>query len=299
MAKTSHFQFWGLSASLTTVDDDGHDDAVTYLHDTVSAMTAAASRFDPASEINAVNASPTPVALSPLLGDVYRWARYAYLITDGACDPTVLDSLERAGYRDDFDHLPLFGDVEAGAAPSPGLSRVSFDEETNTLTKPTGLTLDFGATAKALTCDIIARHVGATTGVLVEIGGDISAGGEPPVAGWVIGVAETTSIRGDEPTITFAHGGVATSSRRVRRWNTTVGTAHHIIDPRTGLPSASDVATVSVSAVDCVTANAFATACVAWGEDVSYAIAQAGWSARIVKEDGETMFVGGWPEDNR
>ena len=44
-------------------------------------------------------------------------------------------------------------------------------------------------------------------------------------------------------------------------------------------------------------ANAFATAALFWNEDAGYHIAQAGWSARLVRRDGTLEFVGGWPED--
>jgi thiamine biosynthesis lipoprotein len=52
-----------------------------------------------------------------------------------------------------------------------------------------------------------------------------------------------------------------------------------------------------VSAASCVVANAFATAALLWGEEASYHIAQAGWSARLVRLDGRVEFVGGWPEE--
>jgi len=46
-----------------------------------------------------------------------------------------------------------------------------------------------------------------------------------------------------------------------------------------------------------VLANAFATAALLWNEDAGYHIAQAGWSARLVRRDGSLEYVGGWPED--
>jgi thiamine biosynthesis lipoprotein len=44
------------------------------------------------------------------------------------------------------------------------------------------------------------------------------------------------------------HGAVATSSRLRRRWSTSTGPAHHLIDPTTGRPAAGGTVAVSVVA---------------------------------------------------
>jgi thiamine biosynthesis lipoprotein len=43
-------------------------------------------------------------------------------------------------------------------------------------------------------------------------------------------------------------GAVATSSRLLRRWQTTAGEAHHLIDPASGRPAETDVVAVTVVA---------------------------------------------------
>ena len=58
------------------------------------------------------------------------------------------------------------------------------------------------------------------------------------------------------------------------------------MDPRTGECAHGLYTTATVSASDCVLANAFATAALLWNDDASYHIAQAGWSARLVRRDG-------------
>jgi thiamine biosynthesis lipoprotein len=64
---------------------------------------------------------------------------------------------------------------------------------------------------------------------LVNLGGDLRARGEWPVA-----IAGTTLLLRDQA--------AATSSVRKRRW----GELHHLIDPRTGLPAATGLEEVSV-----------------------------------------------------
>ena len=297
MSKRSTFAVWGMSGSLTTLDALAHDEALATLQNTLDAMTVVASRFRDDSEISLLNQSYEPAVLSPLMTQVFEAARDAYVMTRGACDPTTLPAIEAMGYRSDYDHLVPQGH-ETATAPAPGLANVSFDPTTSTLVRPAGVRFDFGATAKALTCDLVARAVGASSGVCVEIGGDVAFGGPAPLTGWVIGVSDATTIAGDEPRIALTGGGVATSSSAVRTWETTTTTRHHIIDPRTGQSATSDIICASVAADSCVTANAFATACVAWGSDVLYDLTQAGWSARLVTRNGDVLYAGGWPEDH-
>ena len=47
----------------------------------------------------------------------------------------------------------------------------------------------------------------------------------------------------------------------------------------------------------CTSGMIMATAALLWGEDASYHIAQAGYSARLVRHDNSIEFVGGWPQD--
>ena len=74
---------------------------------------------------------------------------------------------------------------------------------------------------------------------------------------------------------------------------------NHIIDPRTGACADGSIVTATVSASNCVIANAFSTAALLWGEEAGFHIAQAGWSGRLVHHDGSVEFVGGWPEEEK
>jgi thiamine biosynthesis lipoprotein len=90
-------------------------------------------------------------------------------------------------------------------------------------------------------------------------------------------------------------GGLATSSTTQRRWRRGGLLVHHILDPRTGLPPAPVWRTVSVAAESCVAANTLTTAAIVWREDAPKRL--GGVPARLVREDGEVVMVGGWPPD--
>jgi len=218
--------------------------------------------------------------------------------TDDLVDPTVLPALLALDYDRDFDEL-ADGDpiLEHVALPAMGTSAIHLDADAHTVVLDPPCRLDLGASAKALAADVIADDVAESGGVVVEIGGDVAVRGDGPEGAWAIAVSDNLTLDGHEPRVAFRHGGIATSSTNSRTWRVGERTVNHIIDPRTGHCARGLYTTASVSASDCVLANAFATAALLWNEDAGYHIAQAGWSARLVRRDGTLEYVGGWPED--
>jgi thiamine biosynthesis lipoprotein len=132
--------------------------------------------------------------------------------------------------------------------------------------------------------------------VLVEIGGDVAVAG-PADEPWRVQVAEVTG--GPGQLVGLTHGGLATSSTVARRWRTAVGTAHHVIDPRTGAPADGAVRSATVWAPTCLEANTFSTAAIVWGSSAGARLGLAGIPARLVDGAGAVHRVGAWPDQER
>jgi FAD:protein FMN transferase len=293
------FEIWGLSGSLTTEREDQMDDATERLWYWLDAIDVACNRFRDDSELSQLNASHgARTAISPTLEMALAAALRCAAATDDLVDPTVLPALLALGYDRDFDEL-ADGDpiLEHVALPAMGTSAIHLDADAHTVVLDPPCRLDLGASAKALAADVIADDVAESGGVVVEIGGDVAVRGDGPEGAWAIAVSDNLTLDGHEPRVAFRHGGIATSSTNSRTWRVGERTVNHIIDPRTGHCARGLYTTASVSASDCVLANAFATAALLWNEDAGYHIAQAGWSARLVRRDGTLEYVGGWPED--
>ena len=293
------FEIWGLSGSLTTEHDAQMDEATKRLWYWLDLVDASCNRFRDDSELSRLNgARGATLEVSSTLALALDAALRAAEATGDLVDPTVLPALLALGYDRDFDELAL-GDAvrERPAVPSMGPSAIHLDRDAHTVTLDPPCQLDLGASAKALVVDLVADEVAASGGVVVELGGDVAVRGEGPEGPWAIAVSDALEVRGDEPRVTLRHGGIATSSTTTRTWRVGERTVNHIVDPRTGHCARGPYTTATVSASDCVLANAFATAALLWNEDASYHIAQAGWSARLVRRDGSLEFVGGWPED--
>jgi thiamine biosynthesis lipoprotein len=293
------FETWGLSGTLATEHVAQMDYAQERLTYWIEMFDHSCNRFRVDSEISRLNASGGAAAsMSPTFERALRAAVEAADATEQLCDPTVLPALLALGYDVDYDELVQRRDVELRSPVVPtGVASIHVDNATHRVYLDGACQLDLGASAKALLVDLVASDVAPHGGVVVELGGDVAVRGRGPNGPWVIGLSDSLTISGNEPRVAMGEGGVATSSITTRTWRAGNVIVNHIVDPRTGSFAAGPYATASVSARNCVLANAFATASLLWGEEAAYHVAQAGWSARLVRHDGSIDFVGGWPEE--
>ncbi|HVA52836.1 MAG TPA: FAD:protein FMN transferase [Acidimicrobiales bacterium] len=294
-----NFQIWGLSGTLVTEHERQLNFAQERLRHWLNEFDHACNRFKEDSEISRVNArAGETVAIGATLELALSAALVAREATQGLCDPSVLPALLALGYDVDYDELKGRDDISlADPVKGTGASAFDLDRREHTVTLASGCQLDLGASAKALVADLVANDVMATGGVVVEVGGDVAVRGRGPQGLWAIGLSDSLERNGREPRVAIGDGGIATSSTSTRTWRASGQLVNHIVDPRTGSFAAGPYATATVSASSCVLANAFATASLLWGEDAAYHVAQAGWSGRFVRHDGDVEFVGGWPPD--
>lgn len=291
------FDVWGMSGTLVTESEKIQDLAARRLSHWLDAIDAACSRFRSDSELSRLNARGEAI-MSATFERALVTAVESWRETQGLCDPTVLPSLLALGYDSDFADVERRCDIVRGpSAPSPGASAISMDEASHFVSLAPGCQVDLGASAKALAVDVIADDVAPHGGVLVEIGGDVAVRGGGPNGAWSIGISDNLDISGDEPRVSLTNAGVATSSTNARAWRLSGQRVHHIIDPRSGAPATGPYVTATVAAESCRRANAFATAALIWGEEAPYYLAQAGCAARLVRADGVTDYIGGWPVD--
>ncbi|WP_307781952.1 FAD:protein FMN transferase [Streptomyces sp. MBT65] len=195
---TAVFSALGTTAVLLTADPALADDALLILRAELAAIDAACSRFRPDSELSRANtaAGNGPVPVSALLAEAVEVALRAAELTDGAVDPMVGPAVVALGYDRTFAEVAARRpeNTEPATAPRPaaGWRSVRWDPTMRLLRLPAGTTLDLGATAKALAADRAARRAAAAVGcgVLVNLGGDLSAAGEPPAGGWRVAIAD-------------------------------------------------------------------------------------------------------------
>lgn len=209
------------------------------------------SRFRPDSGLSRLNAAAGqgPQTVSPLLWTALSHALAAARQTQGLFDPTVLGPLRAAGYDRSFELLANGkGRQESPVTPCWGWQAVHLFDSARQVELPAGIGVDLGGIAKGWTVDRVAVSLAEHGPALVDAGGDIRAVGAPGGQPWPVAVQDPFDEARDRAVLALAGGAVATSSIGRRRWQRNGQPMHHLIDPRTGQPSDSDLHTVTVLA---------------------------------------------------
>jgi thiamine biosynthesis lipoprotein len=256
------------------------------------------SRFRPESELSRLNAAAGfCVAIGPLLLTTLNKAIDAARATRGVFDPTVLQRMIEIGYDRTFEAMPprLPAVQNARASHVGGWREIMVDEPRRLVRLPAGVGLDFGGIAKGLAVDA-ALDLLTEQGImpaLINAGGDLAVRGTPPnLPHWPI----TAPGKDEQWVIGLEQGALATSGLSRRRWMQGDQPRHHLIDPRTGEPSASALWSVTAVAGACAQAEVAAkTALILGRERGAQFIASARLGALLVGQSGEWSAAGAWP----
>lgn len=217
------------------------------------------SRFRSGSLIGRLNAGET--VADAWLDRALELALASFDETGGLFNPMVLPALKRAGYDRTFEEVDGCGMPAPGVVPSPHDALRRDDSGWRVLDGA----IDLGGIVKGWTSDLAALHLGETyPDVFVNAGGDIRCtGAEAGAAGWLV---EVDAPAGGAIWSGAISGAIATSTTAKRRWTTAGGAlAHHLIDPRSGLPAEGPFVQATVRAAECWRAEVWAKAVIAGG----------------------------------
>jgi thiamine biosynthesis lipoprotein len=234
-------------------------------------LEARLTRFDAHSELSALNADPREtVPASLALRAAIRAAIAGAAATRGLADPTLLGAVVRAGYarslvghpRADLQTALAAAPEPRPAAPSPAADwrRIHIDDARGTVTRPPGVHLDLGGSAKGLAADLAVELLSPRGPCAADLGGDLRVHGvhevlvPNPVSGML---AEVLELDDDA---------VATSGIDKRIWwDAGRRPAHHLLDPSTGRPAWTGVLSATAKAPTATLAEALAKAAILAG----------------------------------
>jgi thiamine biosynthesis lipoprotein len=222
------------------------------------------SVWDGSTEISQFNHwnSTEPFPVSPGFAGVVRSALEISAETRGVFDPTVKPLLDHWGFGPGNEQRPL-----AELMAAVGWQKVLIRDNALVKSHPE-LQLDLAGIADGYGADRVATLLRAKghTNFLVEVGGEIVAAGFNPAGQlWRVGIEspdpqapwETKIFR----TVELSAGALATSGGYRNFKQRPDGTRYsHLIDPRTGNPAESDVASVTVIGPDGFRTDGIATA---------------------------------------
>ena len=160
--------------------------------------------------------------------------------------------------------------------------------------KQHGLGHDLGD--PGLAADLVAVEVMAAgaDGVCINLGGDLRVLGTSANGSWTIAIEHPFF---DEPIarVGLDYGAVATSTTLNRRWLIGEDERHHLIDPRTGRPSTTDLTLATVVAGEAWIAEVMAKAVLLRGSVRAFDLVDEKQAAAlVVNRDGAMLTSEGF-----
>ena len=231
------------------------------------------TRFRPDSDLMRANNDPEAQhQVAPECASIVAAAYEAYAMTGGLFDPRILHDLVAAGYDRTFDDLPP--ESRSAAEPSSSTAGTSTWHprvDTRSATIELGPDpIDLGGIGKGWCVDAAAALLATEhSGFLVNAGGDLAVRGNGPDGdGWTASVEDPSDPTRSLAVLQMWESSCATSSTGRRHWVQDGQLRHHLIDPRTGRPSASGLRSVTVIADSTVDAEVWSKSLLIAGDDV-------------------------------
>jgi len=251
------------------------------VHAALDGVNRGMSLYRAESELMRLNRHPASVPL-PLSNDLYEVlaaGQWVAELSHGAFDVSVAPLVDAWGFGPEKRReVPAAGEVSARRAAVDYRS-LHLDAQHRTVTKAhAGLQADLGGIAKGYGVDLAARAIEASgvENYMIEVGGEVRTRGRNAAGhAWRIGIEEPDAVPQRARTVVPLAGRAMATSGDYRIYFEQAGRRYsHEIDPRTAAPISHGLASVTVLADDCITADALATALIVLGPQAGWALAQ-------------------------
>jgi thiamine biosynthesis lipoprotein len=235
------------------------------------------NKWNPQSEISQLNDLPA-YKIHPLSLQLYQFFKridHLVKLSEGLFDPTLepLQQLWKDKLENSF--IPTAADI-AWIKPALGWNKIHF-EEGKFYKEDSRSQIDLGGIAKGLAVDLLVERLNAAgfSNLLVEWGGEMRASGEhPDRRPWTIYISHLGDPSPSKAiaTVHLHNQAIATSGDYFQFWTINQpgeppSTYCHIFHPHTLTPLVAkkgSIASASLLAPDCVTADALAKVLMLW-----------------------------------
>ncbi len=233
------------------------------------------SSYVPGSVISRINNNDPGVVTDPYFVEVFNKSKEVWLDTDGAFDITVGPLVNAWGFgpegKEDMDSVKVDSLLRF-----VGMNKVHL--KGNKLVKDLPeMKLDVNAIAQGYSVDIVSEFLedSGIMNYLVEIGGELRTSGTKKNGElWKVGVDKPFDynfIPGEnlQVILQLRDCSMATSGNYRKFFEKDGVKYSHSIDPKTGFPVMDRLLSATIVAKDCMTADAYATACMIMGLEKS------------------------------
>lgn len=248
----------------------------------------------PGSEIYRLNAGEAFGVSEDTLG-LIESAVDMSLRTNGRFDPTVYPLVKAWGFFKG-DRAPDRDEI-ARLLPSVGIGNIVIRDGSVTLLNGAGI--DAGGIAKGYTADRVAEALkeNGVKSAVISLGGNVHAlGTKNDGSLWKIGIRSPASVYGLIGTVSVRDRAVVTSGTYERGITDADGVFYgHILDPETGMPCVTDLASATVIAPCGAEADALSTALYVMGsgEAIRFYRQDPAYDMVLCTNDGRIYVTGG------
>ncbi len=255
------------------------------------------SVFNPNSTISKINNNESNQS-DIFFEKMYVEAQKVSNLTNGAFDITVAPLVNVWGFGFKQEEFPSSSTIDS-IIQYVGYQKISLQNGILTKQDPR-IQIDASAIAKGFSVDIIAELLeqNGCENFLVDIGGEIVAKGKNPKGKkWTIGInkpTESLTQTGEIQSVIYSNNIAMATSGNYRQFYYKDGKKYaHTIDPKTGFPVQHQLLSATIVATSCMTADAFATACMVMGLEKSVALCDSveGLEGFFICSKNDSLFA--------
>lgn len=228
------------------------------------------------------------------IAEQISYARNVYTMSAGALNIALEPIIKAWGFDGSEYRIPSDDEIE-NILPMTDFSKILQDD--NYITMPSTMSISLGATAKGYTAEKICselQDMGVKSG-LIDLGGNIRAiGSKPDGSDWCIAVANP--FGSEFSAFVYLSDKSAVTSGDYQRYFERDGIKyHHILDPVTGYPAKSGLASVTIICQDAAYADCLSTALFVMGEDEARKLHAmvGGFEAIFISQDATVTYTDG------
>ena len=288
---------------LLTAYGGAGDKALAAATDVINGLAADLDPEKEASSVHTLNAGAGgPAAVSADCAAVLRTAMDVYALTDGALDVGLYPVIRAWGFTTGEYRVPAQAELDALLAEKD-TDAIAIDDAAGTVTLPAGMALSLGAVAKGYAAQkaVEAMAAAGVKQAILSLGGNVQTlGDERPDGGpWQVAVTDPSDTGSYLGVLGVGQTAVVTSGGYQRYFDQDGTRYIHILDPATGRPAASGLASVTVVTADGARADALSTALFVLGEEKALALCEASrgtadaFELVLVTEDGRVVVTEG------
>ena len=232
-------------------------------------MNNSMSTYLPSSDLSKINRGDSTIVVDEHFEKVFNKANLMWYKSQGYFDPTVGAWVNAYGFGPNKKIKKIGLKERDSLMKITGWPRIRLTKDKKIIKDDKNIFIDFNALAKGYAVDQINLYFekAGSKNHLIDIGGELISRGKNLVTNkfWSVGIEkpiESTLPRKIFDIIELNNQALATSGnyRKYRIDKETKQKYVHSINPLNGRPARSNILSVSIKALDCMTADAFATA---------------------------------------